>query len=168
MKTQKLAIAGIALIVFSLACQCRNIDLSKAPKPGSYPVRSRYKGKPAKPVLDSKRARLYRTIIRNGAKEGPNFAGHYTVVAWGCGLGSYSLAIVDAITGKVYFPPFDCVGGSSFGLPFTEQVTPGFKIGSRLLMVYGQPENPDDAKKGVYFYKFDNGRFKLVHFAREE
>src|SRR5262249_10995916 len=29
--------------------------------------------------------RMFRTQLSNGAKEGPNFAGHYRFVGWGCG-----------------------------------------------------------------------------------
>jgi hypothetical protein len=50
------------------------------------------------------RAREYRTALRSGAAKGPNFAGHFTVVTWGCGTSCQSHAIVDAQTGAVYFP----------------------------------------------------------------
>ncbi len=71
-------------------------DLSNAPKSKDYPVKQRYVGKPAPVVLESKRARLYRSVLREGAKKSANFAGHYTVVAWGCGLGAMSMAVIDA------------------------------------------------------------------------
>jgi len=36
-------------------------------------------------VLSSPEWREYRTMLRKGAKKGPNFASHFTVVQWGCG-----------------------------------------------------------------------------------
>src|SRR5262245_33590984 len=39
-------------------------------------------------------ARNYRTAIRSGMKSGPNFAGHYTLVVWGCGTSCSSFAVV--------------------------------------------------------------------------
>jgi hypothetical protein len=45
-------------------------------------------------------------MLREGAKQGPNFAGHYTVVMWGCGSDCMEVAVVDAKTGHVYFVPF--------------------------------------------------------------
>jgi len=45
--------------------------------------------------------RMYRTRLREGAAEGPNFAGRYTVVYWGCGTGCQVVAVVDARTGRL-------------------------------------------------------------------
>jgi hypothetical protein len=41
-------------------------------------VHKSYRGKPAPVRLESPKAKLYRTVLRKGAKGGPNFAGHYT------------------------------------------------------------------------------------------
>lgn len=46
-------------------------------------------------------ARSYYTAITSQVKEGPNLAGHFTFVEWGCGTECAGYAIVDAITGKV-------------------------------------------------------------------
>src|SRR5258708_1266359 len=73
----------------------------KPPRSEDYPVPKceMHEGRPAPVLLDSKRARSYRTVLREGAKKGPNFAGHYTIVSWGAGLGVFSMAVVDAKTG---------------------------------------------------------------------
>ncbi len=142
-------------------------DLSDAPKSSDYPAKQIYTGAPAPVILSSRRARKYRTVLREGAKEGPNFAGHYTVVAWGCGLGAFSMAVVDARTGKVFFPPFECVDLSSFGIPYADKGNnPAFRVDSKLFVIYG---TPDEGKPvGLYFYVFGNNRFKLVHFIKEK
>lgn len=46
-------------------------------------------------------AKLFRTTITNQVSEGANFAGHYTVVTWGCGTSCRGYAIVDVITGNI-------------------------------------------------------------------
>src|SRR2546423_8261349 len=64
-----------------------------------------YKGKSAPLNLKSaKGANTFRTRLREGAKEGVNFAGHYTLVEWGCGAGCLDVGIIDVKTGTVYFP----------------------------------------------------------------
>ena len=70
-----------------------------------YHVGEPYKGKPA--IVDLRSdpdARRFRTRLRQAAAKGPNFAGHYVVVMWGCGTSCQSLTIVDSRTGKVHSP----------------------------------------------------------------
>ena len=49
-------------------------------------------------------ARRFRTVLREGARRGPNFAGHFTIVTWGCGSSCQMTAVVDARTGHVFQP----------------------------------------------------------------
>ena len=89
------------------------------PRFESYPVSSTFRGKPAPVNLRGhSRAKIYRTVLREGAKEGPNFAGHYTVVMWGCGSDCMEVAVVDAKTGRVYFAPFTVTPsmGADYGI----------------------------------------------------
>ncbi len=75
-----------------------------------YPAPAPYKGKPAPPKLTTRSQREFRTVLRQGAQKGPNFAGHYTVVEWGCGSNCVVFAVVDAANGKVYerdMPPIN-------------------------------------------------------------
>ena len=88
--------ALVSCFIFTLVIllTTRAYPQRKPPRSEDYPVlkSEMYKGKPAPVMLYSKRARLYRTVLREGAKEGPNFAGHYTIVTWGAGLGVFSMA----------------------------------------------------------------------------
>jgi len=79
-------------------------QLSKPPSYpfDSYPAGKIYKGHPAPAKLVTAEQREFRTVLRNGAKKGPNFAGHFTVVEWGCGSNCIAVAVVDAVTGVVY------------------------------------------------------------------
>ena len=98
--------------------------IPRQPDFARYPVAERFRGTPAAPDLSSAAdARRFRTVLRSGARSGPNFAGHYTVVTWGCGTSCQSHAIVDARSGKVTFIPFP----TTLGL--------AYRLDSRLLVV---------------------------------
>jgi hypothetical protein len=66
------------------------------------------------PDVSSGEARAYRTVLREAAKAGVNFAGHYTVVKWGCGVPCKRLALIDRRTGTVYFSPVWPALGAEF------------------------------------------------------
>ncbi|MFA6597290.1 MAG: hypothetical protein WCS69_06175 [Ignavibacteriaceae bacterium] len=77
----------------------------KFPSFDDFPILDTFKGIPAKVDLSSNPyAKKFRTVLREGAKIGPNFAGHFRLVEWGCGSSCQSHAIVDAKNGKVFFP----------------------------------------------------------------
>lgn len=152
-------------------------EQQKLPRSEDYPVPKgeMFSGTPAKPILSEKRAQNYRTLLREGAERGPNFAGHYTFVAWGAGMGNFSFAVIDAKTGKIYFAPFESVSRASFGLSFDDEpeANPAFRIESKLFAFCGCPGKEyegcsDWDKDGFYLYSFNNGRFKLVRFVKRE
>jgi hypothetical protein len=69
-----------------------------------YPADRALVGRPARPDVAKGRARRYRTVLREAAREGPNFNGHYRVAWWGCGTNCIEWAVIDLRTGKVWFP----------------------------------------------------------------
>ena len=73
------------------------------PRYADYPAPRRVRGWAA-PVLASREARLYRSTLGAEVANGPNFAGDYTLAAWGCGHACTSAAIVAARSGRVFFP----------------------------------------------------------------
>lgn len=99
-----------------------SVALAPAPAQGSVaPAFSDFMVAPSRlmaakpPDLSSHpEARTFRTVLRNGAKVGVNFAGHYTVVTWGCGSPCKRLALIDRATGQVYFPPIWPALGAEF------------------------------------------------------
>jgi hypothetical protein len=95
---------------------------SSIPSFEQYRVTRIYRGKPAAPVLRTPEDREYRIRIRKGASEGPNFAGHYTIIILGCGTQCSSFVTVDAATGRVF---------SHAQKEYT--CWPTFKLDSRLL-----------------------------------
>jgi len=98
-----------------------------------YPPDSGFSGLTAEPRLTTAWSQEYRTRIRLGAASregfwrgyepsdmpGPNFAGHYRVVNWGCGTGCLMMVVVDLKTGTVYPPPMSAgtSGNNQIGIP---------------------------------------------------
>jgi hypothetical protein len=102
-----------------------------------YPVKSVFKGRPALPVLEAAEERELEGVIDDGVSKGwgvfdgetgmelqrpgPNFAGHYVLVNFGCNkpalTGCFAAAIVDARTGRLYQAPSPAPG-SGFRLPY--------------------------------------------------
>jgi hypothetical protein len=124
-----------------------------------YPVASAYKGVPVSAQPISKEAHGFRTVITEGAKKGPNFAGHYTVVTWGCGTACAQFAIVDAVTGKVFDTPFS---GVSFGNPqggFFQQSGIHYQLNSSLLVIQGCPDEKDCAQ---HLYNWTGEKLEAV------
>jgi hypothetical protein len=130
-----------------------------------FGVDETFTGKPAAPKITGVH-RSYRTMIRQGAAKGPNFAGHYTIADWGCGTSCVSMAIIDAKDGSVHDGPFGYLG---WGLPLkyegrysamSNSFEPlSYRIDSRLLIVRGCPQDENCAS---YFYEWADSRFKLI------
>jgi len=90
-----------------------------------------------------------------------------TIVTWGAGLATFSMAVVDAKTGQVYFPPFDEVGASSYGLPYLDKGdNPAWRIDSKLFAFVGMPDWDQSKGEGMYLYAFNRGRFRLIRFIK--
>src|SRR2546425_8037819 len=93
------------LLIIGVAVAVAPQQASHPPRFEEYPARAPFSGKPAPVNLASNRnARRYRTVLRQGAAQGPNFAGRYTIVKWGCGSPCKAFAIIDAKTGGVWIP----------------------------------------------------------------
>jgi len=61
-----------------------------------------YTGKLAEPdFTNNPKALRFKTRIKETCKKGINFAGHYTIVSYGCGTSCESYKIVDRINGKI-------------------------------------------------------------------
>ena len=136
-----------------------------APQFESFPAREIFKGQPAAPKYKSERHRRFQTKILEGAGTGPNFAGHYTIVQWGCGASCISPLIVDAKTGVIYSLPFEVF---SFGFPYRftdqgggiEELDPlSFRLDSNLLVMRGCPNEKDCA---TYYYEWQGARVRMI------
>jgi hypothetical protein len=107
----------------------------------AYPVAEVYAGTPA--PFDFKRNKDYRdykTRINAGLKEGANFAGHYTVIRWGCGTECAVGLIVDTETGE-------------YGASFQSCGSEGYRPDSSLFIINTEQNDPflPEACKPQYF-----------------
>jgi len=176
------ATGSVALLLFALAALAadalpqkrpgaKHADLMKAetqsesPRFVDYPVKEVYRGRVAPVILDSKRARMFRTRLKEDSRAGTNFAGHYTVVFWGCGTGCAQMAVVDARTGRVYWPPLDYID-----IPVAPEDAaaphPNFRPDSKLL-VLTRSRYDGRGTYTAYYYLFDKNRFRLLRQAEE-
>jgi hypothetical protein len=138
--------------------------LAAAPIPtfDQYKVTEKFTGKPVAPVLRTRNQQQFRTVIRDAAQGGPNFAGHFTVAEWGCGAGCISMALVDSATGRVLDGPFGILGYDLARVYEGGEEQLEFRPDSRLLVARGCPGEKDC---GTYYYEWAEGRFKLVRKA---
>jgi hypothetical protein len=149
-------------------------DIPKdAPRASDYPAKP-YTGRNATPDVKSHpRSRHYRTQLRNWAAEKPNFAGHYILATWGCGTGCTEIAIIDAITGKVFHP----AGAQANSIvdvdaelleDDTSRRRDDFGAlrhspDSRLLVVFGMLDNKP-ANRGIAWFVWENEALKRIRF----
>jgi len=166
-------------------------EISHTPRFEDFPVAGAYNGKPADPVLVTPEERRFRTVVRRGviqgfgvedgetgkelARPGPNFAGRYVIVQWGCGSPCLMAAIVDLTNGHVLPPPFHHGPGHSyFQVPwaFPNQPALSYRINSRLLVanicetgkavrVHGGPAY-EAQRCGVHYFVIGEQGLKLI------
>jgi hypothetical protein len=146
------------------------LEAIKGPRPHftDYPARAEPHLKPAAPILATRGERAFRSMIREGAAEGPNFAGHFTIADWGCGAGCVDWAVIDARTGRVTLPKG--LGDLDFNHATVEATAAGegcdslcFRPDSRLVILLGAP-GEDQARDGASFYEWTGHAFRPVAF----
>src|SRR2546423_14662404 len=162
----KLLITLLCVILFTTVALAQ---ANATPRFEDYPAPV-FKGRMAALKLNGSEARNFRTRLREGAQQGVNFAGHYTVVQWGCGAGCLQVAFIDAKTGAVFFP--EKLNG--FGVWFwgeKDYDAVQFKPDSRLLVVSGFPASEggkDEPKSGLHYYEGTGRRLRLVKLVEKK
>lgn len=108
--------------------------------------------------------------LKEAAKRGVNFAGHYVVAGRGCGTGCTNAYIINARTGKTHYPDQLFNVDATYGEGYSD-VQLEFKKNSRLLIIHGRPgsknENADN-KSGDYYYEWKNDRLRLIKFVEKK
>jgi hypothetical protein len=145
------------------------LAMAQAPQGGPLPkfedfkVAEVFKGVPAQPILVTSGQRMFRTRIREAAKAGPNFAGHYAVAEWGCGAACVGFVIVDEKTGAIlnapasvlsFLPDIDFVD-----LEKNDLMGAAYKKDSRLLILRGCTGVAGCAS---VYYEWTGDEFKLL------
>ena len=116
-----------------------------------WPASESYTGPPAAVFIGADpQAKHFRIRLTEGAKHGPNFAGIYTVVEWGCGTNCQQVAVVDARTGRL------CDW-------LTTELGSNYQIDSMLFI-----KNPDREECSsldwceTEYYRLEEGKFVLI------
>ncbi|MBC7989961.1 MAG: hypothetical protein H7Y19_10325 [Luteimonas sp.] len=117
----------------------------------NFPVTAIYKGAPAAVDFSSlPELKQFRTVLKNGAAKGPNFAGNLTIVSWGCGTSCLAVAILSAESGKILSRLNTCGGVE-------------YKLDSALLIA--NPPDPDTiypAGCKTEFYQWTDRQLKKI------
>ena len=137
-------------------------------------------GKPAKVDIKSHpHAHKFRTMLRQGVENGVNFAGHYIIATWGCGTSCLELGIIDAHTGKVFFPKelvrvIGISAGDFESVGWTEEegdclfktadiLSIGFRKESSLLVAFGFPhDDSTEHELGFYYFSWEDNKLELL------
>ena len=122
----------------------------------SHPVGNVYHGPPAMPDFQSRDREFkdIRTRLRNGIKEGTNFAGRYKVIQIGCGSGCTFVVVADVSTGQVYSVPS---GGETDQMLRLE-----YRVSSNLIRTWWVP-NLDKTDKCLHEdFLFTGGHFRSL------
>lgn len=148
------------------------------PRFEDFPVTQTFEGIPAIPSPGTPDQRRYRTRILEGvsggrgvwtgswkdAKErrGPNFAGHYFIIRWGCGSDCLMMAVADAETGKVYGSPISGGGSELFVSmdPLSDREI-DFRLDSSLMIFRNACKGPRQ-QCGVFYFNWKDNHFDLI------
>jgi hypothetical protein len=150
-----------------------------------FPVKDIFDGGPHPPILATREQHLFRTRIRQGVEKGwgvringewgkeknmagPNFAGRYAVIVWGCGAPCLRMAVCDLQTGEVFNPPLSPTGG--LGLPWlvfpnsvAGNVRMDYRVDSQLMIIDATPHSDrPGAKPYSFYFLFQDGQWKLL------
>lgn len=145
-----------------------------APRFEDYPAGENYKDAPADFKLHKPLAKKYADEIRDGvtdAHDRTNFAGHLIVAKWACGAPCLRMAIVDARTGKLYYPPitFEGAGTESFDLPllvvgreYPRNPEIEFRPDSNLMIVKATPSQSGRHPSYTFYFLWKQDRWALL------
>jgi hypothetical protein len=175
---------GVLTCVFAVSVAAQTS--AALPRFEDYGISDIFKGTAAAPILVTPEERMYRTRIREGVSKGwgtfrdgkeqtgPNFAGHYFVIQWGCGSPCLMMVVVDALTGTVYHLPlaFGQEGTQKIGLPMfgLRHAEVDFRLRSRLFTMNACPEQPGKAHARCfsYYYLWQDNDWRLLRRMRLE
>jgi len=175
---------ALLVCILPMAAQERG-QKTALPRFEDYPVDNIFQGTPVAPKIVTPLERLYRTRIREGVQKGwgvdregkedvpgPNFAGRYIVIRWGCGSPCIMMVVVDASTGNVLPPPIsDGLRGPSVltlplliagdSAPWPAKIE--FHLNSRLLIARATPcLKPLPSPSYTYYFLLEQNEWHLL------
>jgi len=155
-----LIMVGVAASAVSVGSEWNQHDALKERVPifSEYQIKNQYRALSANPRITG-HWRKFRTRIREGAANPPNFAGAFRIVKWGCGSDCIMFALIDLRDGSIYDPPFDSLWLDAYAVYGWYGKGLVFRPDSSLLIVDGCPTE----KCATYYYEWTGTSFKLVY-----
>jgi hypothetical protein len=149
-------------------CFMRLGQLANAPRFEEFPAARPRITRQGGPILSTRDARMFRSVIGAAVAQGPNFAGAYTVAVWGCGGSCTDFAVVDNRTGRITFtaglrPIAGDHGGDQPDYGAGLYYNLRFRPDSRLLIIVGAPRE-DEARDGITYLEWRDGQFRQLRF----
>ena len=102
---------------------------------------------------------MFRTELRRQAASGPNFAGHFTLVRFGCGAGCVTGAVVDARSGRVWFPRFRVEDALEHDGRVSVDHSVDFRLESELVVACGRI---NERQTGTAYFRWHESRLSLL------
>jgi hypothetical protein len=157
------------------------------PRFEDYPATETFAGRPVTPKLATPLDQRYSNQIRDGVEngygvfrdgkeqKGPNFAGTWIAIQWGCGTPCLRMAIVDARSGDLYYPPFSIngIGARSFDLPLLmigdslpQNPEVEFQPNSNLMIIKATPNRAGRHPSYTYYFLWRQKRWTLLRKVR--
>ncbi len=115
-------------------------------------------------LASHRNGRMFRTRLREAWKGGVNFAGHFIYTYWGCGSGCVQGAIIDAKTGRIYFP--DEMAGMGFGGLLGDGEPMDYRNDSRLFVIRGATGESEEP--GTTWLVWEDTAFRKLLFRKSD
>jgi len=128
------------------------------PKFKDFPVKTIFKGKPARPRLSGEFKRYFGHHYTSAAEEGVKVAGHYTMVTRTCGSSCQIVDILDLKSGTTVKFDFSSISGWRDYHDAFEPIA--MKPDSRLIVFAGARN--EKAPVGYHYYVLEKGRLKFL------
>ncbi|RLL50793.1 hypothetical protein D8Y20_10940 [Mariprofundus sp. EBB-1] len=138
------------LLLITTACSAPAQQVGALPQFSQYPAIEIYSA-PAVAVTLNGEPNIFRTRLKNAAKQSVNFAGEYVLTTWGCGASCIYGAVVNLKTGEVVFLP------ASFHVGLLESEPLRFHSNSRLLVMRGALS--EGGEHAAHYYEYTGGKF---------
>ncbi len=108
----------------------------------------------------TKQDMTFRTRLRDAATQPANFAGHYVLTTWGCGMSCQMGAAIDLQSGRVvWLPGTVCCEPTDVSDDKFERVLG--RLNSRLVVLSGLIN--EGGSQGAHFFMLEDGKF--IHLA---
>jgi len=111
--------------------------------------------------MTTRLARTFRTVLRDAARQEPNFASGFIVAEWGCGASCTTWAVVDPSNGRVLTAKDYAV---VVGVHVNDDNRVQYRRGSRLIVVEGSADDEKNSHDGLTYLVFNGRTFRKIAF----